>query len=77
MANSLTYDPIRELPIYQAGFAAGRDVGLRLALDAHTSEHVRQETMAAEQVQRDRGRYVYAEGVLLNVTRVVASRFRQ
>jgi hypothetical protein len=32
--------------------------------------------MAAYRVKRERGRYVYAEGVLLAVTEVVASRFQ-
>jgi hypothetical protein len=31
--------------------------------------------MAADRVKRERGRYVYDKGVLLAVTRVVASRF--
>jgi hypothetical protein len=31
---------IRELPIYQLGFADGRDVGFRIALDAITQERV-------------------------------------
>ena len=66
---------IRELPLYLAGFSAGRDVGLAIALAALTAERGRQETMAADRVKRERGRYVYAEGVLLAVTRVVASRF--
>jgi hypothetical protein len=69
--------PVRRLPIYLAVYDAGRDVGLRLALDALTAERGRQETMAADRVKRERGRYVYAEGVLLAVTKVVASRFRQ
>jgi hypothetical protein len=54
MAHILAYDPARELPLYIAGFRAGLDVGLRLALDALTAERVRQETMAAEQVKLDR-----------------------
>jgi hypothetical protein len=45
-------------------------------LAALTAERGRQETMAAYRVKRERGRYVYAEGVLLAVTKVVASRFQ-
>jgi len=76
MAPSLIHQPIAALPLYQLGFSRGRDVGLRLALDALTAERGRQETMAAYRVKRERGRYVYAEGVLLAVSRVVASRFQ-
>jgi hypothetical protein len=64
MAPSLIHEPIAKLPIYRDGFARGRDVGLRLALDALTAERGRQERMAADRVKRERGRYVYAEGVL-------------
>jgi hypothetical protein len=55
----------------------GRDVGLAIALAALTAERARQETMAAHRVKHERGRYVYAEGVLLDVSKVVARRFRQ
>jgi hypothetical protein len=45
-------------------------------LAALTAERGRQEQMAVDRVKRERGRYVYAEGVLLAVTKVVASRFQ-
>jgi hypothetical protein len=73
---SLIHEPIRKLPLWQDGFARGRDVGLAIALAALTAERGRQETLAADRVKRERGRYVYAEGVLLAVTKVVASRFQ-
>ena len=88
MSPSLIHEPIAKLALYQLGFTRGRDVGLRLgftrgrdvglrlALDALTAERGRQETMAAYRVKRERSRYVYAEGVLLAVTQVVASRLQ-
>ena len=77
MAPSLIHEPIRKLPLWQDGFAHGRAVGLRLALDVLTAERGRQEQMAADRVKRERGRYVYAEGVLLAVSKTLAARFRQ
>jgi hypothetical protein len=46
-------------------------------LDALTAERGRQEHMATDRVKRERGRYVYAEGVLLAVSKTLAARFRQ
>jgi hypothetical protein len=77
MSPSLIHEPIAKLPIYQDGFRRGTDLGLRLALDALTAERGRQEQMAADRVKRERGRYVYAEGVLLAVSKTLAAHFRQ
>lgn len=51
MNDSIADNNIRALPLYRLGFDAGKDVGLRLALDALTAERVRQETMAADRVK--------------------------
>lgn len=75
MSTSLTHDPIRELPIYRAGQRVGVDIGLRIALDALTAERGRQERVAAQHPDATLT-YVYAAGRLLDVTRVVAARFR-
>jgi hypothetical protein len=80
MAHILAHDPLRELPIYRQGFDAGRDVGLRLALDALTAERVHQDELAA--AEPDSGspaaaRLAYTAAVLFDVTEVVAGRFRQ
>jgi hypothetical protein len=77
MPNSLTYDPIRALPIYRAGFAAGQDVGLRLALNAITAERGHQERLATHPDAGSPACRVYANGVLLGVAKVMARRFRQ
>jgi hypothetical protein len=77
MANSLTHDPARELPLYLDGFSAGRDVGLAIALAANTAERAHQERLARRPDSGSPACRVYAEGVLLTVTRVVADRFRQ
>jgi hypothetical protein len=77
MSPSLIHEPIAKLPIYRLGFTRGRAVGLAIALAALTAERGRQEQMAADRVKRERGRYVYAEGVLLAVSKTLAARFRQ
>jgi hypothetical protein len=71
---------VAALPLYQLGLAAGTDIGLRLALDALTAERIRQGQLAA--AEPDSGspvaaRLAYTAAVLLDVTRVVAARFRQ
>jgi len=48
MPNSLIYDPVRGLPIYHAGLAAGTDIGLRIALDAICGELATQNRLLAE-----------------------------
>jgi hypothetical protein len=76
MPNILAHDPIRALPIYQAGLSAGADIGLRIALDALTAERSRQERLMADDAGSD-ARRVYAGGVLLDVARAVGAVFRQ
>ena len=76
MPTILAHGPVRELPIYQAGVAAGVDIGPRLALDALTAELGRQEQLAALRPESTTITYVYAPGCLLDLTRVVAARFR-
>jgi hypothetical protein len=76
MNNSLSHDPVRELPIYRDGFHAGRDVGLAIALAAITAERVHQERLARHPDSGSACR-VYADGVLLAVAKAVARRFRQ
>jgi hypothetical protein len=77
MPPSLIHEPIAKLALWQDGFARGLDVGHAIALAALTAERGRQEQMAADRVKRERGRYVYAEGVLLAVSKTLAARFRQ
>jgi hypothetical protein len=75
MAPSLIHEPIAKLPIYRDGFARGRDVGLRLALDALTAERGRQEQLAAQHPESSLT-YVYAAGCLLDVSKMLATEFR-
>ena len=80
MANSL-YDQItREHPAYQAGFAQGRDVGLRIAIEVVVAEQTRQEdaaTVAALGTDSSAALpHEYAAGRLLLVGRIVAATFR-
>ncbi len=77
MPTSLTYDPIRELPIYRDGFSAGRDVGLAIALAAITAERAHQERLARHPDSGSHTCRVYADGVLLAVAKVMARGFRQ
>jgi hypothetical protein len=77
MPTSLTYDPVRDLPIYRHGFAAGRDVGLAIALAAITAECVHQERLGTQPDGGSPACRVYANGVLLAVAKVMARRFRQ
>jgi len=64
---------IRSLPLYLAGFSAGQDVGLAIALHAVTSERAWQERLTAGP---DACR-VYADGALSSVAKVLARRFRE
>lgn len=75
MAPDTTDRDITQLPIYRDGFNAGRDVGLRLALDALTAERIRQDRLAAAGSRLEQ--IAYADGVLLAVAKVVARCFRQ
>jgi hypothetical protein len=76
MSTSLRHDPVQDLPIYRDGFHAGRDVGLAIALAAITAEGAHRERLATHPDSGSHTCRVYAEGVLLTVTRVVAFRFR-
>jgi hypothetical protein len=80
-----TYSPMapaRQLPIYQLGFDAGRDVGLMIALNAIVAEMARQDE-AAPVAALDPRQHVdtawhrYCAGWLLVVGQIVAGRFRQ
>jgi hypothetical protein len=83
MPPSLIHQPIASLPLYQLGFSRGRDVEALFALHALTGEIARQDEQAARQQQRGgphslvTGRHEYASAVLLDVAKVLASRFRQ
>jgi hypothetical protein len=70
---------IRELPIYQLGFYDGRDVGLRLALDALVHERIRQ-TLLQDTYPGNPAevfRHAYCAGRLVDVAKVIGARFRQ
>ncbi len=70
---------IRALPIYQLGFADGRDVGLREALDAITQERIRQ-TLLQDTYPGNPAeafRHHYCAGRLVDVSKVIGARFRQ
>jgi hypothetical protein len=76
MSPSSIYDQItREHPAYVAGFAQGRDVGIVIAMHAITCERVHQQRLS--EGERDQGRYVYADGALPHVAKVLARRFWQ
>ena len=65
----------RLLPLYIDGFHAGQDVGIVIAMHAITRERVHQQQMADG--ARAQARYVYADGALHAVAKVLARRFRQ
>jgi hypothetical protein len=46
MSPSLIHDPIRKLPLWQDGFAHGRNLGLRIALEVIVAAGVNQEQRA-------------------------------
>jgi hypothetical protein len=78
MPPSLIHDPIRKLPLWQDGFAHGQHLGLRIALDTILAEQANQ-----EQTPVRRGgttlayQHMLAAYVLLDVSKVVARRFRE
>jgi hypothetical protein len=77
MTPSLIHEPIRKLPQWQDGFAHGQHLGLRIALETILAEQANQEQTA----QRRGGtplayRHMFAAYVLLDVSKVVAARFR-
>ena len=70
-----THD-IRSLPIYRDGFSAGQDVGLAIALDAITAERGHQERLGSQPDHPGSPACrVYANGVLLTVSKTIAARF--
>ena len=75
MPPSLIHEPIRKLPLWLDGFARGRDVGLAIAMHAITRERVHQQQMADG--AREQGPYVYADGALHAVAKMLARRFWQ
>jgi hypothetical protein len=83
MAHILAHDPARQLPLYPQGFAAGRDVGLRIGLETIVAELAREDDRAAvAQATTDASTisakvHEYASGCLTRVAVVVADRFRQ
>lgn len=66
---------IRALPLYRDGVAHGTDIGIAIAMHAITRERVHQQQMADG--AREQGRYVYADGALHAVAKVLARRFWQ
>jgi hypothetical protein len=77
MPHIITHN-IASLPLYQDGFAAGQDTGLRLALDQLTQERLRQERLLARLWPGSikATRIAYCDGVLLSVSKAIAARFR-
>jgi hypothetical protein len=77
MAHIITHN-LASLPIYQDGFAVGRDTGLRLALDQLTQERLRQERLLARvyPTSTKAARISYAEASLREVSKQVAGIFR-
>jgi len=68
---------IRQLPIYREGFRAGVDAGLVYAMSAITAERGRQERLSDARSESGRAsRHDFAVGCLLDVTHVLAARFR-
>jgi hypothetical protein len=81
MATSLTHDPVRELPIYQSGLAAGVSIGLMIALNVIVAELTRQEDAAIVAALDDphgqsAASHEHAAGRLLSVARIVSATFR-
>lgn len=70
---------IRDLPIYQAGFSDGRDVGLREALDAITQERIRQTLLQDTYPgnEAEAFRHAYCAGRLVDVAKVLGARFTE
>jgi hypothetical protein len=67
---------IAALPIYQDSVQHGTDIGLRLALDAITAERGHQERLGSQPDHPGSPACrVYANGVLLTVSKTIAARF--
>jgi hypothetical protein len=70
---------LHDLPIYQLGFADGRDVGFRIALDAITQERIRQ-TLLQDTYPGNPAeafRHAYCAGRLVDVAKAIGDHFRQ
>jgi hypothetical protein len=75
MTDNITND-IRALPIYRDGVQHGTDIGLAIALDAITAERGHQERLGSQQGHPGSPACrVYANGVLLTVSKAIAARF--
>jgi hypothetical protein len=70
---------IRQLPIYVEGFNAGKDDGLRIALDAIGQERIRQSELQAtdDTASPAAARHEYAAARLVEVSKVIGAHFRQ
>jgi hypothetical protein len=67
---------IAALPIFQDGVQHGTDIGLRIALDAITSERQHQERLGSQPDHPGSPACrVYADGALLTVAKTIAARF--
>jgi hypothetical protein len=85
MAHILAHDPARQLPLYAQGFAAGRDVGLRIGLEAIVKEADRQRDLAiianlgvpGAASYATATKHEYTAARLSDVATVVAVYFRQ
>jgi hypothetical protein len=77
MPHIITHN-LASLPLYQDGFAVGRDVGLRLALDQLTQERLKQERLLARlwPTSTKAARISYAEASLREVSERIAIMFR-
>jgi hypothetical protein len=76
------YDQItREHPAYRAGYRAGHDVGLRVALDIICKETANQDDLEVvaglNPRTADTARHAYTSARLYDVARVIGAHFRQ
>jgi hypothetical protein len=76
MTPSLIHEPIRKLPLWQDGYAHGRDVGLRMALEAIVAAGVDQEERA-HRTDPPNPACSHCATVLRSVADQLAARFRQ
>jgi hypothetical protein len=79
--NILANSPIRQLPIYRAGYAAGVDVGLVYALGMIVVEQTRQHDAAVNAAldphqHSDAARHQYCAGRLHAMAAIVGATFR-
>jgi hypothetical protein len=76
MAPSLIHEPIRKLPLWQDGYAHGRDVGLAIALNTIVAAGADQE-QRANRTSPPTPANAHAATMLRKVADQVAARFRQ